>query len=115
MRELLLNIAKHAKATSVKIYIQRACNDLRIIVEDDGIGFENKLIDHKQHKIKGFGLFSIHERLEYHGGSMIIKSEESQGTKITLLMPMVSSKREEWYNILKQNQDFYAHGQVEKI
>jgi PAS domain S-box-containing protein len=115
VRELLLNIVKHAKATSVKIYIQRACNDLRIIVEDNGIGFENNLIDHKQHKIKGFGLFSIHERLEYYGGSMIMKSEKSQGTKITLLMPMVSSKREEWYNILQQNDNFYSNGQVEKI
>ena len=100
VRELLLNITKHAKATSVKIYIQRACNDLRIIVEDDGVGFENNLIDHEQHKIKGFGLFSIHERLEYYGGSMIIKSNESEGTKITLLMPMIPSKREECYNIL---------------
>jgi PAS domain S-box-containing protein len=103
VRELLLNITKHAKATSVKIYIQRACNDLRIIVEDDGVGFENNLIDHEQHKIKGFGLFSIHERLEYYGGSMIIKSNESEGTKITLLMPMIPSKREECYNILKQD------------
>jgi PAS domain S-box-containing protein len=115
VRELLLNIVKHAKASSVKIYIQRACNDLRIIVEDDGIGFENKLIDQKQHKIKGFGLFSIHERLEYYGGSMIIKSEESKGTKITLLMPMISSKKEEWYNILKQNDNFCSNHRVEKI
>ena len=115
VRELLLNIVKHAKATSVKIKIQRACNDLRIIVEDNGIGFENNLIDHTQHKIKGFGLFSIHERLEYYGGSMIIKSEESKGTRITLLMPMIPSKKEEWYNILKQNDNFYSNGRVEKI
>jgi PAS domain S-box-containing protein len=115
VKELLLNIVKHAQATSVKIYIQRACNDLRIIVEDNGIGFENNLIDHKQHKIKGFGLFSIHERLEYYGGSMIIKSEKPQGTRITLLMPMISSKKEEWHNILKQNENCYSNGRVEKI
>jgi len=115
VRELLLNIVKHAKATSVKIYIQRACNDLRIIVEDNGIGIENNLIDHNQHKIKGFGLFSIHERLEYYGGSMIIKSEKSQGTRITLLMPMISSKKGEWYNILKQNNNIYSNGRVKNV
>lgn len=115
VRELLFNIVKHAKATAVKIYIQRACNDLRIIVEDNGIGFENNLIDHQQHKIKGFGLFSIHERLEYYGGSMIIKSEKSQGTKITLLMPMLSSKKEEWYNILKPTDTFSSNGQIAKM
>ena len=94
VRELLLNIVKHSKATSVKIYIQRACNDLRIIVEDNGIGFKINLIDHNQHKIKGFGLFSIYERLEYYGGNMMIESNKSQGTKITLLMPIISTNKE---------------------
>ena len=101
VRELLLNIVKHSKATSAKIYIQRACNDLRIIVEDNGIGFEFNLFDHNQHKIKGFGLFSIYERLEYYGGNMMIESNKPQGTKITLLMPIISTNRDGWRDILK--------------
>jgi len=40
IRELLLNIVKHSKATYVKIYIQRACNDIRITVNDNGIGLK---------------------------------------------------------------------------
>jgi PAS domain S-box-containing protein len=106
VRELLLNIVKHAQATYVNIYIQRACNDLRIIVEDNGIGFEINLIDHKHHKIKGFGLFSIYERLEYYGGSMMIKSEKGQGTRITLLMPMISTKVEDLHDILKKCKNY---------
>lgn len=100
VKELLFNIVKHAQATTAIIYIQRACNDLRIIVEDDGIGFEINLIDHKQHKLKGFGLFSIYERLEYFGGSMIIDSNKTQGTKITLLMPMITTTNAELPDIL---------------
>jgi len=100
VKELLFNIVKHAQATTAIIYIQRACNDLRIIVEDDGIGFEINLIDHKQHKLKGFGLFSIYERLEYFGGSMIIDSNKTQGTKITLLMPMITTRNAELPDIL---------------
>ena len=102
VRELLLNIVKHSKATSAKIYIQRACNDLRITVEDNGIGFELNLINHNQHKIKGFGLFSIYERLEYCGGNMMIESNKSQGTKITLLMPIISTNMEGCLDILKK-------------
>jgi PAS domain S-box-containing protein len=101
VRELLLNIVKHSKATSVTIYIQRACNDLRITVKDNGIGFELNLIDHNQHKIRGFGLFTIYERLEYYGGNMIIESNKTQGTKITLLMPIISASRDGWIDILK--------------
>jgi PAS domain S-box-containing protein len=106
VRELLLNIVKHSKATSAKIYIQRACNDLRIIVEDNGIGFEFNLFDHNQHKIKGFGLFSIYERLEYYGGNMMIESNKPQGTKITILMPIIYTNRDGWRDILKNARTF---------
>jgi PAS domain S-box-containing protein len=106
VKELLLNIVKHSQATSAKIYIQRACNDLRIIVEDNGIGFEFNLFDHNQHKIKGFGLFSIYERLEYYGGNMMIESNKPQGTKITILMPIIYTNRDGWRDILKNARTF---------
>ena len=106
VRELLLNIVKHSKATSAKIYIQRACNDLRIRVEDNGIGFNSNLFDLNQHKIKGFGLFSIYERLEYYGGNMMIESNKPQGTKITLLMPIIYTNRDGWRDILKNARTF---------
>ena len=100
VRELLLNIVKHSKATSAKIYIQRACNDIRIVVKDNGIGFEINLIDHNKHKMKGFGLFTIYERLEYYGGNMMIESNDNHGTKITLLMPIVYADKDGWIDIL---------------
>jgi PAS domain S-box-containing protein len=115
VKELLFNIVKHAQATSVKISIQRACNDLRILVEDNGIGFNVNLIDHNHHKIKGFGLFSIYERLEYYGGSMIIESNKSHGTKITLLMPMVPNKGQEWCETIKKYMDSNDTSQLAKI
>jgi PAS domain S-box-containing protein len=100
LKELLSNIVKHSHANFVKISIQRACNDFRIIVEDNGIGFDINLIDHNKNKIKGFGLFTIYERLEYVGGSMIIESTLNQGTKITLLMPMVFNDKIDYYKFL---------------
>jgi len=115
VKELLFNIVKHAQATSVKISIQRACNDLRILVEDNGIGFNVKLINHNHDKIKGFGLFSIGERLEYSGGSMVIESNESEGTKITLLMPMVPTKGQEWCDTIKKYMDSDQTCQLAKV
>ena len=100
LKELLSNIVKHSQATIVKISIQRACNDFRIIVEDNGIGFDINLIDHNKNKIKGYGLFTIYERLEYVGGSMLIESNISQGTKITLLMPMLFVEKTVYYKSL---------------
>jgi PAS domain S-box-containing protein len=100
VKELLSNIVKHSQATLAKISIQRACNDFKIIIEDNGIGFDVNLIDHNKNKIKGFGLFTIYERLEYVGGSMIIESNKSLGTKVTLLMPMVIFEKADYYKML---------------
>ncbi len=85
--ELLMNVIKHAQAHKVKVAIQREGSNIRITVEDDGIGFDvpeaNQLAG-----VKGFGLFSIRERLRHFGGSLQIQSGPRRGTLITLLAPI---------------------------
>jgi PAS domain S-box-containing protein len=96
VRELLDNIVKHANATVVKTSIQRACNDVKVIVEDNGVGFDPSILDPQLNRIKGFGLFSIFERLGYFGGSLEIESELGQGTRAILLIPMIQSEKISW-------------------
>lgn len=102
VRELLYNIVKHAQATVVKTSIQRACNDLQVIVEDNGVGFDPRIIDRQSNQTKGLGLFSIYERLEYFGGSLEIESEPGHGTRATLLMPMVQAEKITWAEFQKK-------------
>jgi signal transduction histidine kinase len=92
VRELLVNVAKHAQAQSVKVTIRRDGSDIQIIVEDDGVGFDAFPIGSHWSEIKGFGLFSIRERLDHFGGQLKIKSEPGHGTRVTLVAPL---KREE--------------------
>lgn len=87
-RELVVNIAKHAKASNVEISIQNIDSQIHVTVEDDGIGFDASQIDHQDHRKGGFGLFSIRERLNQIGGRLIIKSEPGHGTKVTLAAPI---------------------------
>ena len=85
--ELMINIVKHAQAHKAKVSICRDSNNIKIIVEDDGVGFsisEDKPLD----KIRGFGLFSIRERLKNYGGYLEVQSEPGQGTRITLVAPL---------------------------
>jgi PAS domain S-box-containing protein len=92
VRELLVNAAKHAKAESVQIEIKRACNNIQIILDDDGIGFDTSCLGRtKRVKNPGFGLFSISERLRQMGGKLDINSIKGEGTKITLLAPLERS------------------------
>lgn len=88
VRELLINIIKHAKAHKAKVLTRREDNTIRIIVEDDGVGFslpEDKILG----KIGGYGLFSIREQLKHLGGSFEIESKLGCGTRITLVAPLV--------------------------
>jgi PAS domain S-box-containing protein len=88
IRELLINISKHAKAEAVKISLTKLNNEICITVEDDGIGFEPSLLKNSLQKPKGFGLFSIRERLAHIGGRFRIESVKGKGTKVTMLAPL---------------------------
>jgi|GEM_PF-1039278 len=85
IREMLINIAKHARAKLVKVVLSRAENDIEIIIEDDGKGFDTPALKEKP---KGLGLFSVRERLRHIGGKLEIESKRGKGTHITLTAPL---------------------------
>jgi len=93
VRELLINVVKHAQARKVKVSTLRDDNHIRIQVEDDGVGFTNSKIGSFSGKNNCFGLFSIKERLGHLGGHLEIESKPSPGTRITLVAPLNSKKR----------------------
>lgn len=88
VRELLFNIAKHAKAKNVTVSTKRAGDNIQINISDDGIGFDVSRVDGHKGKRNGFGLFSIRERLDFLGGKLVIDSSPGQGTRITLEAPL---------------------------
>jgi PAS domain S-box-containing protein len=88
VRELLFNVLKHAQASSAKVSMHRDGDRLRIIVEDNGVGFASDKLCAASGKIEGFGLFSIRERLNYFGGGMEIDSIAGVATRVTLTLPL---------------------------
>jgi signal transduction histidine kinase len=88
VRELLVNIRKHAKAKKVKIAIKRNKENIQIKIEDNGIGFNISALDSYCEKDVGFGLLNIRSRIDVVGGSFEIESHKKRGTKITLKAPI---------------------------
>jgi PAS domain S-box-containing protein len=88
VRELLVNVVKHARATHARVLLRREADALRIIVEDDGVGFEVSNLAAKADANRTFGLFNIRERVEYLGGRVKIRSEPGSGTRVTLMAPL---------------------------
>jgi len=88
VRELLVNVAKHAKANKVKVSTRRVGDQIRVSVEDDGVGFDVSQTYSKDYGTGGFGLFSIRERLDHIGGHLDIRSKAGHGTSVTLTAPV---------------------------
>ena len=94
VRELLINVAKHAQVQNARVSIGRDDAHVRICVHDEGVGFD--LLDKKSSNrgIQGYGLFNITERLDQLGGHLDIASQPGRGTHITLVAPLSSSVEE---------------------
>ena len=90
VREVLVNVVKHAEAHKVEVSLSRTDGMICIKIRDDGAGFE---VGEKQDLIRregGFGLFNIRERLAHFGGRLEIISRPGEGTDVTLVAPLSS-------------------------
>lgn len=85
VRELLVNTAKHAGAKKVGVSMRREGRNILILVEDDGDGFDPE----KMERSEGFGLFNIRERLNSVGGGLLIESIAGNGSRVTVLAPLM--------------------------
>jgi PAS domain S-box-containing protein len=90
VRELLHNIAKHARAEHASVSLNCVNNFFEICVEDAGAGFDAAEVLMQGNKNNCVGLFSIKQRIEYLGGSMTIDSRPDAGSRITLRVPLRS-------------------------
>ena len=94
VRELLVNVVKHAKAQHVTVSAQRLDDKIEICVGDDGVGFDASGPDSLASEKIGFGLFSIRERISLAGGTFNINSKVGQGTEVTITVSIGQESKE---------------------
>jgi len=88
VQEVLTNVAKHAKARRVWIWLTVAAGAVELTIHDDGVGFDtstlSELVDQSH-----FGLAGIRERVDLVGGHFRITSHPRKGTTVTVSLPPV--------------------------
>jgi signal transduction histidine kinase len=100
VQEALTNVLKHARARSVSLVLDRRPDELRVIIEDDGIGFDPDMLSRLYGgNLDGYagrrlGLSGIRERLGLLGGTMTIESGGGIGTTIFIIVPIASDPTE---------------------
>jgi PAS domain S-box-containing protein len=89
VRELLINVAKHAGTKEASIQMRRDEEGLRIEVRDTGAGFDSAVVRPQDgtHPAK-FGLFSIRERMKAFGGRLELVTAPGKGTTALLVLPL---------------------------
>ena len=86
VRELLLNVVKHAGVRLARVALDRVDGDwVRIVVSDQGQGFDPAKTREDEDSATGLGLFGMCERMGHIGGSCDIDSTPGGGTRVTLL------------------------------
>lgn len=92
VRELLINVGKHARATKCRVRLVQDGENIRIHVEDNGQGFTP--IATTNYGAGGLGLFNIRQRLLYLGGSLSLDTQPGKGTHVTLSAPITLTQQQ---------------------
>ena len=92
-QESLTNIARHARATSVRLEVRQQATDLELIVTDNGIGFDVTAARNRAAAGASIGLLGMSERVELMGGNLEIISIRDGGTTVRAMLPLGSGVR----------------------
>lgn len=87
-QEALTNVAKHARATSVSVIVEMAQDEVRLIIEDDGGGFDVDATTQRARRERRLGLAGIRERAALVGGSVKVESSLGHGTSLFVTLPV---------------------------
>jgi PAS domain S-box-containing protein len=90
LQEALTNVRRHARASRVKVQVESTESGLRVVVEDDGSGFEPESI----RVGRGCGLEGMRERANLVRGKLTIESGTAAGCRVELVIPHGVSAQE---------------------
>jgi signal transduction histidine kinase len=92
VQEALTNVAKHAYAENVSVVLEQREPSVRLIIEDDGRGFDVNSVLGSRRGSKAtdgkLGLYGMRERAVLLGGTLTIESTPNVGTTIFVDAPL---------------------------
>jgi signal transduction histidine kinase len=87
VQEALTNVVKHSKARHVTVGLSQSNGCLRARIQDDGQGFDARLITQPDADGRGLGLLGMRERANLIDGRLSVESHAGAGTVVTVEVP----------------------------
>ena len=91
VQEALTNVLKHAQASRVSVMLEYRYDELLVIVEDNGRGFQPEV------ETDGLGMIGIHERVALVKGKLNIESAPGLGTTLVIRIPATASVQQKTF------------------
>lgn len=88
IQEALTNIKKHSDASDASIRVEFTNEQINLLVDDSGKGFDTSGLKTSKDEDSGYGLLSMKERVELLNGKFDLKSVIGKGTKIFVSLPL---------------------------
>ena len=89
VQEALTNIAKYARAKVIDLTLCRQGEEVTLIIQDDGVGFDVLSARQRAQGGASIGLLGMEERVRLAGGSLVISSAPGEGTRLELRFLLV--------------------------
>ena len=86
IRELLRNVVKHSGVQSAVVKVTQTPDELCVVVEDRGVGFEWQLSLFEP-RSEGFGLWSVADRVRAAAGEMTVDTAPGRGCRVSVRFP----------------------------
>ena len=93
VQEALTNVVKHSKAKTINLALRRRDQDVTLVIQDDGVGFDVQSARQRAQVGESIGLLGMEERVRLAGGRLMISSVPGQGCRLELHFPLVEHDR----------------------
>lgn len=87
-QEALTNVAKYARARTIDIALRRQDEEVTLVIQDDGVGFDVPSARRRAQGGESVGLLGMEERVRLAGGNLVISSTPGEGTRLELYFPL---------------------------
>ena len=86
-QEALNNVFKHSGASTTNVVLEARRNEIVLVVEDNGVGFDLDKVRPNRASGRGFGLVGMRERAAIIGGKVELESAPGKGTTVFVSVP----------------------------
>ncbi len=91
-QEGLSNIARHAAASEAQIYLEVSASQAKLIIKDNGCGFDPKIALAREYDREHFGLRGMQQRASSLGGTCQFHSQPNIGSTVLVEIPIISKR-----------------------